>query len=69
MCQKIQVTGKRLILKKDLMMYIPLFIIFYLGVMLLKYLTNDNLTWLNTFIMMFSITFIYFLLRRTKKGD
>jgi|GEM_PF-6982838 len=61
--------NKKTTLPKDLMMYIPLFIIFYLGVMLLKYLTNDNLTWLNTFIMMFSITFIYFLLRRTKKGD
>lgn len=53
---------------KNLMIYAGLFIGFYFGVMLWKYVAHDNLTWLKTFIFMFSITLIYFLLRRTRWG-
>lgn len=56
-------------LLKDLAMYVPLFIVAYLGVMLLKYFTNDTLTWLNTFVLMFSLTFIFFLLKRREKSS
>ncbi|GKV70348.1 hypothetical protein NCCP2716_28460 [Sporosarcina sp. NCCP-2716] len=51
----------------SLVIYVPLFIAAYLGVMLVKYWTNDDLTWLRTFVMMFSIAIIYFILRRTTK--
>ncbi|AIF45257.1 hypothetical protein X953_06075 [Virgibacillus sp. SK37] len=52
---------------KKLAIIVALFIIVYSGVMLLKYLTGDKLTWLSTFVMMFSITTIYFILRSTKR--
>jgi len=52
---------------KDFINYICVFAIVYFAIMLWKYIANGDLTWLRTFIFMFSITFIYFLLRRTKK--
>ncbi|MBD1221933.1 hypothetical protein [Virgibacillus halodenitrificans] len=59
--------NKKSTTQKELPIVVALFIIVYSGVMLLKYLTNDNLTWLSTFLMMFSITTIYFILRSTKR--
>lgn len=61
--------NKKSILLKDFTIYVCLFVIFYLAVMLLKYLTNDNLNWLNTFLFMFSISIVLFFLRRTKRRD
>jgi len=54
---------------KDFINYIGVFTIVYFAIMLWKYIANGDLTWLRTFIFMFSITFIYFLLRRTKKDE
>ena len=54
---------------KDFINYICVFAIVYFAIMLWKYIANGDLTWLRTFIFMFSITFIYFLLRRTKKDE
>ncbi|MCC2252088.1 hypothetical protein JUJ52_19330 [Virgibacillus sp. AGTR] len=53
--------------KNYLITYAFLFVVFYLAVMLFKYETNDNLDWLKTFLFMFCISFIYLLLRQTKK--
>lgn len=50
-------------LRKKNIVYILLFIIIYLGVMLLKYLMDDRLTWQSTFVFMFSVTGLYILLR------
>lgn len=52
---------------KDVIIYAFIFVIIYFGVMLWKYQANDDLNWLESFIFMFSITFVYFLLRKTKK--
>lgn len=52
---------------KDLIIYTFILVFVYFGVILWKYLANDDLNWLKSFIFMFSITFVFFLLRRTKK--
>lgn len=54
--------------KQDVIIYAYIFVIIYFGVMLWEYQANDDLNWLQSFIIMFSITFIYFLLRKTKKS-
>lgn len=53
--------------KNYLITYAFLFVVFYFAVMLFKYVTNDNLDWLKTFLFMFGISLIYLLLRLTKK--
>lgn len=52
---------------KDLIIYVCVFVIVYFGVILWKYIANDSIDWLKSFIFMFFITFIYFLLMRTNK--
>lgn len=51
-------------LRKKIIVYILLFIVIYLGVMLLKYLMDDRLTWQSTFVFMFSMIGLYILLKR-----
>ena len=55
---------------KDVVIYLCLFLIFYGAVMLIKYMTNDVMNWLYTFIFMFSISIILLLLKQigNKKG-
>nr|AXQ85647.1 hypothetical protein [Bacillus pumilus] len=52
---------------KNLLIYIVLFVVIYLTVILVKFLTGTDINWLSTFLFMFGISAIYLILRNTKK--
>lgn len=60
-------VNKKSTLIREIVILVPIFIVIYFGVILLKYLSNDDLTWLSTFVIMFSIGTIVFILNRAKK--
>lgn len=63
-----QKDAKSMIIR-ELKLFVPLFVIFYSGVMIWKYLVHDELTWLSTFLLMFIIPLIIIVLGKTKKKD
>ena len=50
--------------KKDVLLYVCIFLFAYLGVMLWKYLSGEAVTWVSSFIFMFSIVCIYSLFKK-----
>lgn len=51
--------------------YIAVFAIVYFALMLVRYKTGSEMTWLKTFVFMFSTSAVYLLLRSTgsSKGE
>ena len=60
-------VNKKSTLMREIVILVPIFIVIYFGVILLKYLSNDDLTWLSTFVLMFSTGTIIFIVSRIKK--
>lgn len=56
--------AKRLSTGKLIALYIVLFVICYWGVMLLKYVTHSDMTWIKTGIFMFVIGSIVLIFNR-----
>ncbi|MBD7908462.1 hypothetical protein [Sporosarcina gallistercoris] len=61
-------VNKKSTLMKEIVILVPIFIVIYFGVILLKYLSNDDLTWLSTFVLIFSTGTIIFIVSRLKKN-